>query len=123
MDKIKNKKEFSGLKALTILIVLGALIFIVKSGYLENSLLKTKNMKIILIGTISFLITLIILWSLKKRNKLGEENEGNDKEKEMRLFLKIVDSLFEKLPDNVISVFSKSEDFKIYKKIMRRYNI
>jgi hypothetical protein len=37
--------------------------------------------------------------------------------------LAITDDLLGKLPEDVISDFASSEDFKLYKKVMDKYNI
>ena len=38
-------------------------------------------------------------------------------------FLKITDDLLGKLPEDVIEEFSQSEDFSLYEKIMKKYEI
>jgi hypothetical protein len=42
---------------------------------------------------------------------------------EIRRLLNITDELLGKLPDEVIDEFAKSEDFKLYEKVMSKYKI
>ncbi len=123
MNETKEKRGFPELKVLTILIILISVIFIIEKGYLENKIPKTKNMYFILIGAVLFISILMIFIKIIKRNNIAHEDNEHPKEREMELFLKFIDRLFEKLPDKVINEFSNSEDFKIYKKIMERYKI
>ena len=50
------------------------------------------------------------------RMRIEEENE-------LRRMLKVLDDLLEKLPDDIIETFAKSEDFRLYERIMDRYHV
>jgi len=90
---------------------------------------------------------------MKKREKKVEEEKGNEEEKltntveakeegnpekideektmntsilldeDLKKFLSIVDNLLGKLPEDVIQEFAESEDFLIYERVMKKYNV
>ena len=47
----------------------------------------------------------------------GKPNFDSDVEK----LLPVIDSLLEKLPDEVIDSFAKSDDFALYEKVVKKY--
>jgi len=51
------------------------------------------------------------------------EKQDGGVDKDVLTLLAITDDLLGKLPEDVISEFASSEDFKLYKKVMDRYNI
>jgi len=63
--------------------------------------------------------------------KILEEKAGLEREREelkkldeeTRKVLKIMDDLLEKLPDKEIRKFAESEDFKLYEKVLSKYNL
>lgn len=46
-----------------------------------------------------------------------------EEENELRRMLKVLDDLLEKLPEEIIEEFAKSEDFRLYERIMDRYHV
>jgi hypothetical protein len=57
-----------------------------------------------------------------EKSSLDQSNEPSVDEDLINL-LKITDYLLGKLPDEVIEEFSQSEDFSLYEKVMRKYDI
>ena len=55
---------------------------------------------------------------MKERLDQAEEVEA-----EIKRILKVLDDLLENLPEEIIEKFAKSEDFKLYEKILDRYGI
>jgi flagellar biosynthesis/type III secretory pathway M-ring protein FliF/YscJ len=60
-------------------------------------------------------------------NKLKEMFESKENQRssgiideDVKKVLKMVDDLLEKLPDDIIEQFTKSEDFKLYKKVIEK---
>ena len=50
-------------------------------------------------------------------------NQDGSMDQDVLKLLAITDDLLGKLPEDVISEFASSEDFKLYKKVMNKYNI
>jgi chromosome segregation ATPase len=46
-----------------------------------------------------------------------------EEENELRRILKVLDDLLENLPDKLIEDFARSEDFKLYERILDRYHV
>ena len=46
-----------------------------------------------------------------------------EEENELRRILKVLDDLLENLPDKIIEDFARSEDFKLYERILDRYHV
>jgi ribosomal protein L40E/chromosome segregation ATPase len=46
-----------------------------------------------------------------------------EEENELRRILKVLDDLLENLPDRVIEEFARSEDFKLYERVLDRYHV
>ena len=44
-------------------------------------------------------------------------------DEDVEKLLPIIDNLFANLPDNIIDEFTKSEDFKLYEKVVLKYKI
>jgi len=50
-------------------------------------------------------------------------NQAEEVEAEIKRIFKVLDDLLESLPEDIIEKFAKSEDFKLYEKILDRYGI
>ena len=66
--------------------------------------------------------------SQKKKSFLSSQskstsNEETNVDEEIVKLLKITDDLLGKLPEEVIEEFSQSEDFSLYEKVMKKYDI
>ncbi len=46
-----------------------------------------------------------------------------EEENELRRILKVLDDLLENLPDKIIEDFARSEDFKLYERVLDRYHV
>ena len=49
--------------------------------------------------------------------------EPDERREELRLILKTLDTLLEKLPEDVVAQFANSEDFKLYEKVLERFGV
>jgi hypothetical protein len=61
--------------------------------------------------------------SVEKQLDTDQTNEDTVVDEEVIELLKITDDLLGKLPDEVIEEFSQSEDFSLYEKVMKKYEI
>ena len=94
------------------------------SRYFENNKLFTFYNILIALAIILVIILIIVFFKRKNnilvgKNKAKKSNEITDKD--LKKVLKIIDSLFEKLPDKEINKFAKSEDANLYKAVLKKY--
>jgi len=55
--------------------------------------------------------------------KKGEKEKMPVENEDIQLFLRMIDNWLGKLPEETVDEFSKSDDFKVYKKVLEKYGI
>jgi hypothetical protein len=64
-----------------------------------------------------------ILEKDKEIESLKEDGTEFNVDEETRKILKILDDLLEKLPDEVVDEFAKSDDYLLYEKVLEKYKL
>ena len=80
----------------------------------------------VIVGLFLLLILLMLIHHEQRRKSQSNEIEKVKpavKEDDVAKILRIVDSLLEELPDSAINKFSKSKEFKLYKKVLNEHGI
>ncbi|MBW2966144.1 hypothetical protein KY342_03505 [Candidatus Woesearchaeota archaeon] len=57
-----------------------------------------------------------------EKSKTSQRKKTNEEE-DIQQFLKMIDDWLGKLPEKTVDEFSKSEDFKVYKRVLEKYRI
>lgn len=89
---------------------------------MQNNLGKKEKELETITGKLQELSTIIIEKD-KEIEKLKGSGSGFTVDEETRRMLKILDDLLEKLPEEIVDKFARSEDYLLYEKVLEKYKL